>query len=325
MQYIALIFTLAAGIGVFLAGMQAFAGAAADGRLTKIFTKLDGKPVRSVLAGVAGAAAISSSGGLTAITIGLIGQQKNSDKNNIRILARSGLLTAAYVIIGANIGTTFSGLIVAAETFNLSCYLSALALAGIILQTAKNPKIKKAGKTLLGLGLIFCGLGLMGRAAGEAAGLSFFQAVFSAKLHPILLVLIGAAVTAIFQSSAAVNGIIILLAGSGLGVTGGVFLLLGTNCGSCATAFIAAAGRPPEAKTAALFQLLFNAAGAVMFTVILLLIPEPALAAFMGKTFSPDIKFQLAWFNAAENILSAVLFMPFVPTVVGFMSGGRRC
>jgi phosphate:Na+ symporter len=306
-------FTLIAGLGVFLTGMNMLSGglqSAVGPALKKRLPRLPDNPLVGMSAGALAAAAVNGSGAVALTVIGLV---------NAGIIS---LTQAVNIIIGANIGTTLSGLIVALESLDITVYLSALSFAGLLLTAlARRPALKRAGVAVTGLGLIFTGLSLLSASAAGFRDTGLFGLVFAGAKSPFLLVLAGVLLTAVFQSSAAVNGLIILVAvpygAGGLDIIDGVYIILGTNTGSCITAIIASAGRGAAAKRAAAAQLIFNAAGTVFFAVLFGLTPPDMAAAYLQRTFSANVKFQLAWFNLFENLLSAAAALPFIRPLAG--------
>jgi phosphate:Na+ symporter len=298
-----IIVMLLAGIGALLTGVRLLnEGLSGAGERVRRASERLKNPLAGVGLGAGAAAAVNSSGAVTALTAGLINAGAVSFSQ------------AAHIVLGANIGTTVSGLIAATESFPAVRWLSLLTLIGAGLAAAKKPSVRKAGAAITGAGLIFFGLTATADAA-RAAG-DYGAAFFEAFRHPLALIAAGAALSAVFQSSAGVNGVIILTAvpygAGGLTVIGGAYVLLGTNVGGCVTAAIVAAGGGQGAKKIAFFQFIFNVCGTVFFGLVLALAPERAAAKFFVRVFSGNPGFQLAWFNFFENALSVILFLPFV-------------
>ena len=184
----------------------------------------------------------------------------------------SGLMTlyqAAGVILGANIGTTVTSQLV---SFNLSEIAPVFLLGGVItVMFIKNNMAKKIGEIVLGFGVLFMGLSGM---SGAMAGLREdpnIALLFGSLTSPFLAVLLGTVVTTVIQSSSVTVSIILLMANQGLlGLPICMFIILGCNIGSCASAMLASLAGKKDAKRAAMIHLLFNIFGTIIFYFIFL-------------------------------------------------------
>ncbi len=301
------------GIAVFLFGMKIMSDGlerAAGNKMRTLFGKISNNRFVGLGVGTAVTAIIHSSAATTVMAISFV---------------NAGMMTmiqAANIIMGANIGTTVTGLLIALDSLNMALYMTIPAFIGVFMMLVfKKENIKKIGTILAGVGIIFVGLNLMGAAVDMVEETSFFAMLFEPGRSPIVLMLIGIVVTAIFQSSTAVNALIILLVvpyGSGqmgLGIVDGLYIILGTNVGTCITALIASIGTSTNAKRTSMFHLLFNVIGTVVFALIFLIIKAPNIAKIMG-IFGDSAPFQIAWFNFFQNLICALMILPFTKYVV---------
>ncbi len=189
--------------------------------------------------GAAATALIQSSGVTTVLIVGFV---------NVGVI---NLYQATAMIMGANIGTTITAQIAALSAFPVTTYIQILIFIGIMMSMAcKSDNLKRGGMILAGLGLIFIGLSLMSDAM--KASRDAIQGVFETVTNPFLLFLIGIVLTALVQSSSATTSVIIAMSVAGLTVgTGGnevLYLILGTNIGSCVTALMSSVTAGPNAQ-----------------------------------------------------------------------------
>ena len=294
--------SLFGGLALFLYGMSVLGGSlekASEGRLEKILERLTGSVLKGVLLGAVVTAAIQSSSAATVIVVGLV---------NARVMK---LRQAIGVIMGANIGTTVTAQIAALSAFPITTYVQILTFAGILMAMAcKRDGLRRTGMILAGLGLIFVGLALMSDAM--KANRDAVQALFETVGNPLLLLLAGVFLTALVQSSSATTSVIIAMSVAGLTIgTGGnevLYIILGTNIGSCVTALMSSATAGVNARRAGLIHLLFNTLGSALFFVLLLLWP-----GFMDATFRqwfPAPATQIAMFHTFFNVACTILFLP---------------
>ncbi|MDO5442825.1 MAG: Na/Pi cotransporter family protein, partial [Bacteroidia bacterium] len=261
-------------------------------------------------------AAIQSSGATTVMTIGFV---------NAGIIS---LTQAATIIYGANIGTTVTAQIVALGMFGgnaLSTTVIFSAFAGIgaaIVTFAKSSTAKTWGGILTGFGMLFVGLSLMSGSMEEFAALDGVKAFLARISNPLLLVFIGAILTAIIQSSSVMTSIALAMCVTGLiSLDQGIFLTMGSNIGSCIVAIIAGVTSGTNAKRTALIHLLFNCAGVVVFlTLGWLLIALSDNAHSFGTIFEsmfPGVpQTQLAMFHTFFNVLTVVIMLPLTEALV---------
>ncbi len=310
MDYVYSVITILAGCGVFLLGFKLLSDnmeKLAGNGLKRLFNKTSDKKMVGVGLGAAATAVVQSSAITTVMVIGFV---------NTGIMS---LKQAATIIMGANIGTTITAQIVALQAFNLNVFFMAFAFAGMAMNMfSKKDKVRLAGIALAGLGIVFVGLDVMSGAMEGEKIHAALETVLSKATNPVFLLFIGVAFTALIQSSSAVTTIIIAMAMQGLIVGGGgnavLYVILGSNIGSCVTALISSIGTSVNARRASIIHLLFNVIGTVIFMVVLLIFPQ-----FQEKTFerwfsSPET--QIAMFHTFFNVLCTLMFLPFTNVLV---------
>jgi len=302
-QQALLVVRLLAGTGVFLVGVQLLTAnieQLATGKIKALFGRTADKRLVNVGIGAAATALIQSSGVTTVLIVGFV---------NVGVV---NLYQAAAMIMGANIGTTVTAQIAALSAFPITTYVQLLVFIGIMLSMAgKREGVKKTGLILAGLGLIFIGLDLMSGAMKE--GRNGIQLLFETVTNPVLLFLLGILLTALVQSSSATTSVIIAMSLAGLTVGSGgnevLYIILGTNIGSCVTALMSSATAGTNARRAGLIHLLFNSLGSALFFVLLACWPT-----FMADTFRrwfPAMATQIAMFHTFFNVTCTLLFLPF--------------
>jgi phosphate:Na+ symporter len=250
-----MIMTLLGGLALFLYGMEQMSGAlkaiAGDG-LRKLLGSLTKNRFYGVLTGAFATAVVQSSSVTTVLAVGFIS---------------AGLLSLTQsvgIIMGANVGTTITAQIVA---FKITEYALGLVAAGFAtLFISKKEKLRQAGIAIMGLGLIFFGMGLMSQATNPLRDYQPFIDMMARMDNPFLGILVAAAFTALIQSSSATTGIVIVLALEGfISLEAGIALAFGANLGTCVTAALATLGKPSEAKRAAVVHIAFNLIGVVLW------------------------------------------------------------
>lgn len=308
------IFTLLAGIGIFLIACQMMSTnleSASSDKLKKLFAKASKSKLLGVGIGTFGTAAIQSSGATTVMTIGFV---------NAGIISLS---QAATIIYGANIGTTITAQIVALGMFGGSNSLSttivfsAFAGVGAFMTLFSN---KSTGQTwggiLSGFGMLFVGLSLMSSSMSDFASLDGVKTFLAAISNPILLVLIGAIFTAIIQSSSVMTSIALTMVVTGLiNLEQGIFLTMGSNIGSCVVAILAGMASGKNAKRTALIHLLFNCSGVVIFLFVGWILNLVSGGSFnfgvmFERMFPAAPQTQLAMFHTFFNVITVLIILP---------------
>ncbi|MCI8538138.1 MAG: Na/Pi cotransporter family protein [Oscillospiraceae bacterium] len=294
---------LLAGTGVFLVGVHLLTAnieQLATGKIKELFGRTAGQRLLNVGIGAATTALIQSSGVTTVLIVGFV---------NVGVM---NLYQAAAMIMGANIGTTITAQIAALSAFPITTYIQLLVFAGIMMfMICKGDGQKRTGLILAGLGLVFIGLALMSDAM--KANRDAIQGLFEVVTNPLLLLLTGVLLTALVQSSSATTSIIIAMSVAGLTIgTGGnevLYIILGTNIGSCVTALMSSFTAGANAKRASLIHLLFNTLGSALFFAVLMCWPG-FMDTFFRRWF-PETATQIAMFHTFFNITCTVLFLPF--------------
>lgn len=301
------ILALLAGVGVFIVGMnmlshslQKVAGPGMKrliGKITK--NRFLGVGIGALVTGI-----IQSSAATTVMTIGFV---------NIGTMT---LFQATSVIMGANIGTTVTGLLVSLSSFDVGIYASVLAFIGVMMQFFKNDKVKNIGGIICGLGLIFIGLDLMSASFNNNEIKEAIQNIFSGIDFPLLLLLLGIVFTAIMQSSSAMTGLVIVMVSSGaMPFESGLFIILGANIGTCITALIATIGTSANAKRTGLIHLLFNVIGVTIFTTFVWIFKTP-IVNFLNNAFGNNYAIEIAIFHIAFNVSTTLILIPFIKYLV---------
>ena len=306
MEIFTSILSLLAGIGVFIVGMNFLSSS-----LQKVagpgMKQLIGKITKNRFAGVGiGAtvtALIQSSAATTVMVIGFV---------NIGTMT---LAQATAVIMGANIGTTVTGLLVSLSSLDIGLYVSVLAFVGVMMQFVNKPKVKNIGGIVCGIGLIFIGLDLMSGAFNNDAIKQVVQDIFANINFPLLLLLLGIIFTAVMQSSSAMTGLIIVMVASGaLALKSGLFIILGANIGTCVTALIATIGTNTNAKRTGLIHLMFNIIGVALFTIVLWIFQDP-LVDLLNNTIH-NVSYEIAVFHVIFNVTTTLILLPFINLLV---------
>lgn len=289
---------LLGGLALFLYGMQMMSAgleAAAGNRMKRILEKLTANRFLGVLVGAGITAAIQSSSATTVMVVGFV---------------NSGMMTlrqAVWIIMGANIGTTVTGLLIALDVGALAPLLAFVGVALVVF--LKKPILHHWGQIIAGLGVLFLGMGMMSDAMAPLRESEFFINLMTQMSNPLLGILVGMVFTAIIQSSSASVGILQTLASSGLiGLHSAAFILFGQNIGTCITAVLASIGTSRNAKRTTIIHLLFNVIGTVIFTTICILTPLTDLFESLLPTSPAG---QIAALHTTFNITTTLLLLPF--------------
>ena len=300
-----------AGCGALLLGFKLLSDnmeKIAGNRLKALFNKTSEKKLVGVGMGAVTTAVVQSSSITTVMVVGFV---------------NAGIMTlnqATAVIMGANIGTTITAQIVALQSFDVETLFMSLIFIGVFMEMfSKSDKIKSCGLAFAGLGLVFMGLSVMSDTMKVYTDANpSIHAMLEKVTNPFLLLGIGIGLTALVQSSSAVTTIVITMAAQGLIIGGGgnsaLYIILGSNIGTCVTALISSVGANANARRASLIHLMFNVFGAVIFMILLLCWPT-----FQQNTFEkwfPYPSTQLAMFHTLFNCVCTILFLPFTKVLV---------
>ena len=313
------ILTLMAGIGVFLMAchlMSSHLESAGSKRLKQLFARIGNNKWTGVGIGTIGTAAIQSSGAVTVMVIGFV---------NVGIMS---LTQAATVIYGANIGTTVTAQLVALGMLGgngISTTILFSALAGVgafILMFSKRDSWKQTGGILTGFGMLFVGLGMMSNAMDDFAALDSVKQFLASIKNPLLIVFLGAVLTAIIQSSSVLTSIAITMVVAGLlSLNQGIYLTMGSNIGSCVVAILAGMTSGINAKRTALIHLFFNVMGVVLFLLIALVLRIATNGIWSFGTVFEHIfphmpQVQLAMFHTVFNVCTTLVALPLTDKLV---------
>lgn len=311
MDVAASIIQLIAGLGVLMIGMKMLSEGL-ERSAGKGMRKLLGKISNNRFAGVGVGAVVTvldnSSAATTVMVIGFV---------------NAGLMTlfqATSIIMGANIGTTLTGIIIALSGFDIGVYMAILAFIGVgMMMFARNDTVKKVGSAIAGLGLMYVGLSFMSGALKSSDVLTgALQDVFVAVDFPLLLILIGIVFTALFQSSTAMTALVVTMAAPSvfppfvpiIPMASALFIILGTNIGTCVTAILASFGASTNAKRTAVIHLLFNSIGTIIFTTFIWIFNDGIVWLF-GQ-MSSHTQMQVALFHVFFNVITTALLLPFI-------------
>lgn len=305
-----IIIELLGGLGAFLLAFKILSEnieKLANAGLKKLFNRFSKNRFVGVGIGTLITAIIQSSSATTVMIVGFV---------NAGVM---DLFQATSMIMGANIGTTITAQIVALNSFDFAKYATVLACIGIFMNMlAKKEKVKTIGLIFSGMGLVFISLGLMSDSMKGVSNSEEVRTILSSINNPVLLLLSGALITGIIQSSAAVATIIISMVGAGLTIgtspNAVLYVILGTNIGTCVTALISSLGASPNAKRASLIHLMFNVFGSLIFFIVLLLWKN-FMTDVLAKAFAQP-ETQIAMFHTIFNIISTVIFLPFIHVFV---------
>lgn len=288
---------LLGGLALFLYGMQMMSAgleSAAGNRMKGILEKLTANRFTGVLAGALITAIIQSSSATTVMVVGFV---------------NSGMMTlnqAIWIIMGANIGTTITGQLIALDVGAIAPLLAFLGVASIVF--LKNERMKHTGEILAGLGILFIGMDMMGEAMKPLAASEEFVSILTSFENPLLGIAAGTVFTALIQSSSASVGILQTLADSGvIGLGSAAFVLFGQNIGTCITALLASIGTNVNARRTTVTHILFNVFGTVVFTILCLATPIIPMVESWTVGNAPA---QIANLHTMFNVVTTLLLLP---------------
>lgn len=294
---------LLGGLALFLYGMQMMSTgleAAAGNKMKLILEKLTANRFVGVLMGALITAIIQSSSATTVMVVGFV---------------NSGMMTlnqAIWIIMGANIGTTITGQLIALDVGALAPLVAFIGVAAIVF--LKNEKIKHIGEIMAGLGVLFIGMDMMSSAMKPLASMPEFVGLLTKFENPLLGIAAGIIFTALIQSSSASVGILQALSASGaIGLKSAAFVLFGQNIGTCITAFLASVGTSTNAKRTTVIHILFNVFGTAVFTILCIATP---IISFMEGMTPGNVPAQIANLHTMFNIVTTILLLP-VGTYLG--------
>ncbi|MFC1501161.1 Na/Pi cotransporter family protein [Elusimicrobiota bacterium] len=304
-----MIFPLLGGLGFFFFGMQFLSDGlkkVAGEKLKAILHMATKIPLVGILVGAIVTILIQSSSATTVMVVGFV---------NAGLLA---LKQAICVIIGANIGTTFTAWLVSSmSVFKVTTYaLPAIGIGFVIMQFGKTRKIKAAGQVILGFGILFIGLSFMKDAFSPLKDSLWTIDMFTSLSHsPLLGLLVGLVFTVLLQSSSATLAVIQVLAFSGvLSFTAAIPIMLGTNIGTTVTAQLASVGANLAARRTAMAHTLFNVIGSLYVLIFIYLgWFEAGIIFIMPIELSlTTVMFYIAVSHSIFNIVNTIVVYPFI-------------
>lgn len=304
------------GLALFLFGMEMMSGAlksALGSQMKMLLGRLTSNRFTAVLTGTFVTAVVQSSSVTTVLVVGFVS---------------AGMMSMAQsvgVIMGANIGTTVTAQIVAFKVEEAALWM--IAIGFLMFFVSKREAMKHYGSMLMGLGLIFFGMGLMGQSMYPLRSYPPFLDLMARMANPIFAIVVAAGFTALVQSSSATTALVITMAGQGLiSLEAGIALAFGANIGTCVTAMLASLGKPREAVRVAVVHVVFNVAG------VLIWLPFIGILASWVTSLSPthlelegtarlaaEVPRQIANAHTIFNVANTIIFIAFTTQVGRFV------
>lgn len=296
------LFNMLGGLGLFLLGVREMTQSLeqiSGSFVTRVIDKFTKNKYMAAFIGFLVTVIVQSSSAVTVIVVGMV---------DAGLMA---LNQAAGVIMGANIGTTVTSLIIAINLLGLAPLFIFL---GVIFVLFKNKFLRTFGSILTGFGVLFLGMNMMSKAAKPVSNLPIVKEFLMSFNNPLIGVLFGITFTAIVQSSSVSIGILEALGFAGaISFRNAAFIIYGQNIGTCVTALIAAFGAGKTAKRTVAIHFLFNIIGAVLFMGLTLFTP---LLHILESTFSQSIMFQISALHILFNLISTVILLPFSDVLI---------
>ena len=292
------VLALLGGLALFLYGMQMMSSgleSAAGNKMKEILERLTANRFLGVVVGAAITAVIQSSSATTVMVVGFV---------------NSGMMTlqqAVWIIMGANIGTTITGQLIALDIGAIAPLFAIIGVGAIMF--SKSEKVHHISSIIAGLGILFIGMDMMGAAMEPLQNSEAFINLMTQFSNPLLGILVGAVFTAVIQSSSASVGILQTLAATGMiPLSSAVYVLFGQNIGTCITAVLASIGTKVNARRTTIIHLMFNIIGTAIFTVVCMMTPYVELIEAL--TPGEPVK-QIANAHTIFNIVTTLLLLPF--------------
>ena len=300
------IISLLGGTGLFIAAMNIMSSnlqKVAGAGMRRLLAKITDNRFAGVGIGAIVTMIIQSSAATTVMVIGFV----NAETMNLH--------QATAVIMGANIGTTITGILASLQSLNLSMYFSFLTFIGVILMFFKKDVLKNVGGIISGLGMIFIGLDIMSDSCKDDSIKSIFRSGLEKIDFPLALILLGIVFTAIMQSSSAITGLVIVMVqGNSMEMGSALFIILGSNIGTCVTALISTIGTSLNAKRTGIIHLLFNCFGTLLFTIFIWILKKQVID-LLGK-ITDKRAMQIAWFHVFFNVITTLILLPIINVLV---------
>lgn len=297
------LFSLLGGLGLFLYGMDMmcrYLQRIAQGKMQEVIGKMTASTTKGFLAGTVITAILQSSSAITVLMVGMV---------NAGILS---MRQTVGVILGANIGTTITGQLTA---FRINEIAPLLAFVGTFLLLFCNKECgKKLGGMLAGLGFLFTGLAMMEYAMEPLGEENWLLELFGMCSNPAMGILVGTIFTAMIQSSSASVSILQTLAKCGLVKSAeSMYIILGQNIGTCATALLASVKTNIRAKQTALLHVIINVLGAMIFCVLCQILP---VIEWIEKVTPEEPARQIANMHTVFNVVTSLILLPFTGILV---------
>ena len=300
------IISLLGGTGLFISAMNIMSSnlqKVAGTGMRRLLAKITDNRFAGVGIGAIVTMIIQSSAATTVMVIGFV----NAETMNLH--------QATAIIMGANIGTTVTGILASLQSLNLSIYFSFLTFIGVVLMFFKKDMLKNIGGIICGLGMIFIGLDIMSDSCKDNSIKSIFRAGLEKIDFPLALLLLGIVFTAIMQSSSAITGLIIVMVqGNSMEMGSALFIILGANIGTCVTALISTIGTSLNAKRTGIIHLLFNFFGTAIFTTFIWILKKHVIKLLEKITNKPAM--QIAWFHVFFNVITTLILLPLIKVLV---------
>ncbi len=297
------------GLAIFLFGIKTMGDSlkvVAGSKMKSIIDKSTSTPIKGVLVGAFVTGLLQSSSGTTALAISLV---------------RAGLMNlkqAVGIIMGANIGTTITAILIGFKISKYSPYL--LIIGAIMLMFTRKTKSHHISLIIFSFGALFFGLDLMGGGLKILADMPIFEE-FAIKLsdNKLLGLILGATMTILIQSSSATIGILQSLYSDGLiTLEGALPILFGDNIGTTITAVLASIGGSVASRRAAAAHVTFNVVGTIIFIIIFPLFYSFVIKGSEMLDLNPAM--QIAFAHASFNISTTILLLPFIGVIVWFVT-----
>jgi len=300
------IISLLGGTGLFIAAMNIMSSSlqkVAGAGMRRLLAKITDNRFAGVGIGAVVTMIIQSSAATTVMVIGFV----NAETMNLH--------QATAIIMGANIGTTITGILASLQSLNLSLYFSFLTFIGVILMFFKKDFLKNLGGIISGLGMIFIGLDIMSDSCKDDSIKDVFKSGLEKIDFPLALIFLGIVFTAIMQSSSAITGLVIVMVqGNSMEMGSALFIMLGANIGTCVTALISTIGTSINAKRTGIIHLLFNVFGTLIFTIFIWILKSQVIE-LLGKITNKRAM-QIAWFHLFFNIITTLILLPLINILV---------
>ena len=300
------ILSLFGGIAVFIAAMNMMSSnlqKLAGSKMKLLLTKKASNNLIYAGIGTIIAMVIQSSSAVSVMSIGFV----NADILN--------LSQATAVIMGANFGSSIIGVLASLDSLNIDVYFSFVSFIGIVFSFFKKEKLKIIGGIICGLGMIFIGLNLMKESCDHDSFKKVLRDILEKIEFPLALLLLGLVFTALIQSSSAMTGLIIVMVqGGSMNMRSGLFIIIGSNIGTSATAIISTIGKSLNARRTGIIHLIFKIFGTFIFTIFVWIFDSEIINFLEKLNNKPGM--QLAWFNVFFKLVSTLISLPLINILI---------